>query len=111
MTTTGQAMAHLRRLMKNPAAPKPLTSEGYAYFIGPENGPIKIGYSSDPSERLYRLQTAHVERLYLWAEAPGGKLKEREYHQRFASQRAAGEWFTRCPEIEAEITRLAGGVE
>jgi hypothetical protein len=32
--------------------------------------------------------------------------REKMYHRRFAHRRLHGEWFERCPEIEAEIERL-----
>lgn len=83
-------------------------ADGYAYFCGPQGGPIKIGFSRDPGERLYRLQTGYPERLHLWAEAEGGKPQEAAYHARFADAWIGGEWFARTPEIEAEIARLQG---
>jgi hypothetical protein len=36
----------------------------------------------------------------------GGLHVELEYHQRFRAHHLRGEWFERCPEIEAEIERL-----
>lgn len=90
---------------------EPLSEEGYAYFAGPAGGPIKIGFSMDPYQRLYRLQTDHPERLYLWAEAPGGRRAEDRYQARFAKHWIGGEWFARCPEIEAEIARLKAEAE
>ena len=110
-TTTEQAIAHLRRCAAVKDRPaRQVRTDGYAYFIGPEGGAIKIGFSTDPDERLYRLQTSHPERLHLWAEATGGKKQERAYHAQFADAWIAGEWFTRTPEIEAEIARLQEAV-
>jgi hypothetical protein len=106
-TTNREALAHLRRYATGKAArPDRLCRDGEAYFCGAEGGPVKIGFSKDPEERLYRLQTSHPERLHLWATAEGGEQAERDYHRQFADHRINGEWFQRCPEIEAEIDRL-----
>lgn len=78
------------------------------YFIASESGPIKIGIANNPENRLKTLQTAHHERLRILATREGGFKQEYAYHQRFARKRLAGEWFERCPEIEAEIARLGG---
>ena len=42
-----------------------------------------------------------------WAVTTGGLWAERDYHKRFAQWWMRGEWFERCPEIEAEIARLS----
>lgn len=76
------------------------------YFIGSESGPIKIGIAARPLDRLRGLQTGHHEKLELLATCAGGQPQERDYHKRFADRRLSGEWFERCPEIEAEIEKL-----
>lgn len=76
------------------------------YFIGAASGPIKIGIAISPQNRLRGLQTGHHEKLELLATCPGGAKQERCYHETFANRRLNGEWFERCPEIEAEIDRL-----
>ncbi len=78
----------------------------YVYFIAGEGTPVKIGLSNAPHERLASLQTAHWMKLSIVAKVEGGQADEREYHRQFAAHRLHGEWFTRCPEIEAEIARL-----
>jgi hypothetical protein len=78
------------------------------YFIGAASGPIKIGIAVSPENRLRGLQTSHHEKLILLATCDGGAKQERAYHGRFAAKRLSGEWFERCPEIEAEIARLNG---
>ena len=77
------------------------------YFIGPLNGPIKIGYASRLQFRLKELRLANAYPLEVWASVEAPPSQEREYHRRFAAHRLHGEWFTRTPEIEAEIARLA----
>lgn len=76
------------------------------YFVGCETGPIKIGVAGDVEVRLARLQMGCPFPLRVFALASGGTDKEREYHRQFHAHRLHGEWFERCPEIEAEIERL-----
>jgi len=76
------------------------------YFIGGETGPIKIGESSNVRNRFSDLQASSPVVLSVLATCPGGSKAEREYHRRFASARLHGEWFSRTPEIEAEISKI-----
>jgi hypothetical protein len=78
----------------------------YVYFIGGEGTPVKIGLSNQPYERLAALQTAHWCKLSILAKVEGKLADEKALHARFAAHRLHGEWFTRCPEIDAEIARL-----
>lgn len=78
----------------------------FVYFIGAGSGPVKIGFATRPSARLSDLQTSHHEKLSLLATLRGDLALEKAYHKRFAAHRLSGEWFTRAPEIEAEIDRL-----
>ncbi|WP_347091809.1 GIY-YIG nuclease family protein [Sphingomonas parapaucimobilis] len=64
---------------------------------------MKIGWSTDPSERVYRLQTGRASRLQIWAEVSGTKADESVYHNRFADAWVGGEWFARTPAPEAQI--------
>lgn len=76
------------------------------YFVAWEGGPIKIGISRCNKGRLYDLQNACPYELKVLAGCRGGRMLEAAYHRRFAKYRIRGEWFERCPEIEAEIARL-----
>ena len=78
------------------------------YFIGGDEGPVKIGYATNPKNRLQELRCAHWIELRILATATGGIYRERYYHIIFENWRMRGEWFERCPEIEAEIERLNG---
>lgn len=64
------------------------------YFIsaGPD-GPIKIGYASNPKKRLASLQTAHHQELTLLRVIPGNTTAEGILHRRFKKDRLKGEWF------------------
>lgn len=80
--------------------------EARVYFIGGEDGAIKIGIAHDPEARLRGLQTSHHSKLAILATTSGGRRKELEYHKCFAAHRLEGEWFTPHPDILAEIDRL-----
>jgi len=77
------------------------------YFIAGDVGAIKIGSTFDPVSRLNTLQCGSPIPLKILAVTDGGTTQERAYHKRFAAHRLHGEWFERCPEILAEIERLA----
>jgi hypothetical protein len=76
------------------------------YFIGGDEGPVKIGYSIDVPKRLRTLQLSSPVTLKVLAETSGGVIREAAYHGQFSEIRLWGEWFERAPELEAEIARL-----
>ena len=76
------------------------------YFVGGADGPIKIGATKAPLERLATFQIGSPVKLKIHALAHGGYDLEREYHARFAGHRLHGEWFEPHPDILAEIARL-----
>lgn len=85
----------------------PAPETGITYFIGPDEGPIKIGFTIGPVEqRMLALQVGSPVRLSIIASVAGPPKLERAYHRRFAAHRLHGEWFTRHPDILAEIARL-----
>ncbi len=82
-------------------------SVGFCYFFGGDEGPIKIGFSRDVAGRINTLKSnTGPIRTRLLAKINGGREREAHYHHRFREYRLGHEWFTRCPEIEAEIARL-----
>lgn len=89
--------------------PKAAPAIATIYFIGPKDGPIKIGWASRLEFRLRDLRLANAFPLEVWATVEGPPSLEREYHKRFAEHRLHGEWFERSPSIESEIERLGGG--
>lgn len=76
------------------------------YFIGPIDGPIKIGRTADLPRRLKTLSLANAAPLHVWAAVDRAPSVELEYHRRFSAHRLHGEWFARHPDILAEITAL-----
>lgn len=93
-----------RQLMDGTAAsvtqPKRLV-----YFIT-DGLMVKIGVAKRPELRLREMQFGHPRLLRLLATTEGDVPAERRYHQAFAAHRIRGEWFSLCPEIEAEIERI-----
>lgn len=84
----------------------PRYPQRYVYFVGPENGPVKIGTAFEPVARVAELQTGNAEHLWFWAVCEGGLSLERTYHEKFAADRIRGEWFARTPALEREMKRL-----
>lgn len=80
------------------------------YFIGGDEGPVKIGYSTSVDDRLKTIQAHSPLRVRVLATRDGGEDRETAYHAQFAEHRLHGEWFERSPSIESEIERLGGGV-
>lgn len=70
------------------------------YFISAEpDGPIKIGYASNPKKRIASLQTAHHQQLKLLKVIPGTLQAEAALHALFKNDRIKGEWFKRSPSL------------
>ena len=79
-------------------------SEKVVYFIQVgDDGPIKIGSSSNAGGRLATLQNGHYERLHLIGTTPGGYVVESVIHQKLAQFVIRGEWYAAVPEVLAEI--------
>lgn len=69
------------------------------YFVGPENGPIKIGKAKNVKARLGGIQTGHPEKLYVWGVMLANERLENALHRKFSDSRMSGEWFKRSDEI------------
>lgn len=84
----------------------------FVYFIQVgEDGPIKIGFSRNPKERLEDLQGANFERLRLVYFCPGSRENESQLHAWFRAARGCGEWFKPVVGIADLIVRLRDGGE
>lgn len=83
----------------------------FVYFVQAEGGgPIKVGMSRSPSDRLRQLQTSHAERLRMARvvavhESKAARM-ERNLHRHFADARLRGEWFRPVPEL-VKLARAA----
>lgn len=78
------------------------------YFIqAVGGGPIKIGMSNDPKERLATLQAGSPVMLRIIGIADGGQDKEMALHRRLAAHRLHGEWFADVPAVHAVRREVA----
>lgn len=77
--------------------------EGSCVYFAEAEGRIKVGWSKQVASRVAQLQTGNAAPIKLLGVVPGGRAKEREIHDLFASVRLAGEWFTATPELLAYI--------
>ena len=64
------------------------------YFVqSGKKGPIKIGKSNDPHERIGSLQISSSEPLTLLGVMDGDIKEEKNIHTKFLNYRIKGEWF------------------
>jgi hypothetical protein len=70
------------------------------------DGPIKIGHSVDPQQRLRTFQTGSADGLRILGFAPGGSELEAELRRRLKPHRHRGEWFKPVLEVFALIREL-----
>lgn len=81
----------------------------YVYFICVGSGPIKIGISDDPQQRLATFQTAHYRKLHLLytlecLTRDEAFQLETAFHRWYADVQLLNEWFEITPsQIEADI--------
>jgi len=84
--------------------------EGYIYFISsPEREVIKIGFSTNPQNRLRSLATASPYALEFLCVIPGDTNYEKSLHDKFHHLRQSGEWFSDTQEIREFIESLNNG--
>ena len=69
---------------------------------------IKFGKSKNPMERLCALQSGNAVRLKIYAEVDWPDSFERRIHDRFASKRQVGEWFSVDDEIHDFMNLMIG---
>jgi hypothetical protein len=77
------------------------------YFVGGDEGPIKIGWTQNLRNRLPCIQNGSSVPLRVLATQRAPKTKERWYHKQFAKSRVLNEWFERTPELMATIDHLS----
>lgn len=83
---------------------RPAKPSERVYLIGTDDGPVKIGLTTNPGQRLESLQTGYPAKLKLLAIVPGGRSLERAYHRYFDEQRIHGEWFEPTDDMRREIS-------
>lgn len=75
----------------------------FVYFIGGDEGPIKIGSTIRPKKRLATIQTGSFRQLRYLAIGEARPSLERDLHKRLAKWRLEGEWFERSPAVMREL--------
>lgn len=83
----------------------------YVYFIKPVElpGPIKIGCSALPEQRLYSLATWSPFPLEIIVTIPGRQCLEKNIHECFADLHLHREWFKAAARLTNAIDRLKAG--
>lgn len=83
----------------------------YVYFIKPvgADGPVKIGCSILPTDRLSALTTWSPVKLEIAATIKGDEELERRFHTAFLENRSHAEWFLGCDRLTAVIAQVAAG--
>lgn len=83
----------------------------FVYFILDEiSDSIKIGYSTNPENRLNALQTGCPHKLKLLFKYKCDKSMEKEFHNGFSTYKKSGEWFEYADEIKSWIETMGGAV-
>lgn len=76
------------------------------------NGPIKIGFTTDPDLRV-RISDLQVGNAYplcvVGVIASGTHAQEKWIHYQFWKQRMCGEWFKQSPELKKFVSKHASG--
>lgn len=81
----------------------------YVYAISRADGPIKIGFTTQPRRRRSGLDTASPAKLDLLFFVEGSRAHERHLHQVLAAHRIRGEWFSPHPVVLATLERVKRG--
>lgn len=81
----------------------------YVYAIqAGENGPIKIGITTWPADRILTLQQGNAEELRGIAAWPSLPVEEKDIHREFAYARIRGEWFHPVPDLVEMVLAMGG---
>lgn len=85
-----------------PPRAKPATRAGVIYFIKPDDGPCKIGFTTNLERRFTTIQAQSPLPLTIIHTFAGTLADEAGLHERFKDRRLHGEWFDLTDEdIEA----------
>lgn len=67
---------------------------------------VKIGYARNVAERMRKLRPGCPAPLRFLGTLPGGIREERDLHVTLHKAHAHGEWFRRCPELDAILATI-----
>jgi Meiotically up-regulated gene 113 len=85
------------------------TRQGFVYFICADRGPVKIGFSTDPTTRLKGIATYQARKMRILATLPGTMATESMVQARWHHLRIRGEWFRRSADLMKYIRDIADG--
>ena len=79
---------------------------GVYFILDRGSGCVKVGWSSEPVQRLRDLQTGNPRELELVALVPNVKSSaERSFHEQFRAHQVRGEWFRVEGAVEEAMER------
>ena len=78
----------------------------YAFQIG-DDGPIKIGFTTNVEKRKKGIETSTPYDLSILLNIPGTKTNECWTHSRLRPHRLRGEWFYNCEEVLRFLDRMS----
>lgn len=85
----------------------------FVYIVGPNrNGPLKVGISANPRDRVRELQVGNPEKLNLYWVYPcgAGAIYERIVHRILGARRLVGEWFSVSVETAVGALWIASNI-
>ena len=87
-------------------------SESFVYFIRQigTQGPVKIGHSRVPQERLLHVALWSPVDLELWLTTPGSRKDEYNLHCALIETHRRQEWFSYSPALQAIYDQVSSGV-
>ena len=80
----------------------------YVYFIQSREGPIKIGYSTDPKRRIASIDSANHSDLEVIGIVRGTEELEAQIHADLSRYRKCGEWFEPTSGLLEYIQNILG---
>lgn len=85
------------------------SEKGFIYFMRRADGvgPVKIGCSKWPADRLAMFTVWSPEPLEIITTAPGKFSDERRIHRQFEEFRLHSEWFEAAPQVLAMVAHVA----
>ena len=78
---------------------------GLVYYFGDGNGKVKIGWSTNPHERLDAAK-CFIPEIVLLAMEPGERHLESDRHKQFRGQHIKREWFWLSGFLEKHVNHL-----
>jgi hypothetical protein len=102
------ASAYYERVARRERRAESERKTGRVYFVRcVATGRVKIGYSTDVTDRFRQLQTGSPSELELLAAVRTVRVEEKRLHRQFSHLRIRGEWFEPGDDLMALIAEHA----